>query len=62
MTKHLDLIAVNDLREEGAGFAVDTNVVTLIDKEGGLTPLPLMPKHDVADRILDRLVRMWPSS
>ena len=52
--KQSDLIALNNLREEGAGFAVDTNVVTLIDADGGEEALPRMSKMEVADRLLDR--------
>ena len=52
--KKSDLIALNNLREEGAGFAVDTNVVTLIDADGGEEALPMMSKMEVADRLLDR--------
>ncbi|OYV65694.1 MAG: hypothetical protein B7Z72_12095, partial [Gemmatimonadetes bacterium 21-71-4] len=53
--KELDLIVVNDATEQGAGFAVDTNRVTLLDRAGGAEALPLMPKPDVADAILDRV-------
>jgi phosphopantothenoylcysteine decarboxylase/phosphopantothenate--cysteine ligase len=53
--KNCDLIALNDLNEEGAGFAVDTNVVTLIDGQGVEERLPKLSKHQVADRILDWL-------
>ncbi|MDE3053289.1 MAG: bifunctional phosphopantothenoylcysteine decarboxylase/phosphopantothenate--cysteine ligase CoaBC [Gemmatimonadota bacterium] len=53
--KELDLIVVNDATEEGAGFAVDTNRVTLLDRAGGSEALPLMPKSEVADAILDRV-------
>ena len=52
--KGLDLVVVNDAREPGAGFAVDTNRVTLLDAAGE-TPLPLLPKSEVADAILDRV-------
>ena len=52
--KKSDLIALNNLREEGAGFAVDTNVVTLIDADGREEALPKMSKMEVADRLLDR--------
>ena len=52
--KKSDLIALNNLREEGAGFAVDTNVVTLIDADGREEVLPKMSKLEVADRLLDR--------
>jgi len=53
--KKLDLLVVNDAREPGAGFGVDTNVVTLLDGNGGEDALPRMPKSDVADAILDRV-------
>ena len=48
-----DLIVLNMLRDEGAGFAVDTNRVTFIDTEGQEQMLPLLSKLAVADRILD---------
>ncbi len=54
--KNCDLVVLNDLYEEGAGFAVDTNVVTMIDARGGEQRLPKMSKHQVADQILDWLV------
>jgi phosphopantothenoylcysteine decarboxylase/phosphopantothenate--cysteine ligase len=53
--KDLDLIVVNDATEPGAGFGVETNRVTLIDREGTEEALPLLTKQDVADAILDRL-------
>jgi phosphopantothenoylcysteine decarboxylase/phosphopantothenate--cysteine ligase len=53
--KGLDLVVVNDATEEGAGFGVDTNRVTLIARDGREEALPLMPKPDVADAILDRV-------
>ncbi len=58
-TKHLDLIALNDLTVEGAGFGVDTNVVTLIDRQGRAEALPRMSKTAVADRILDWIAGRW---
>lgn len=48
-----DLIVLNNLHEEGAGFAVDTNIVSLIDARGEVLALPKMSKMAVADRILD---------
>ena len=48
-----DLIALNNLRDEGAGFAVDTNVLTLIDRMGKEVQLPKMSKLDASDQILD---------
>ncbi|MBT3603611.1 MAG: bifunctional phosphopantothenoylcysteine decarboxylase/phosphopantothenate--cysteine ligase CoaBC [Candidatus Latescibacteria bacterium] len=57
--KNLDLIVLNELNVEGAGFGGDTNVVTLIAADGQETELPLMSKHAVADHILDWLVSQW---
>lgn len=56
--KGLDLIAANDVTEEGSGFEVETNKVTLIDREGRTEALPLMDKYDVGHRILDRAVEL----
>jgi phosphopantothenoylcysteine decarboxylase/phosphopantothenate--cysteine ligase len=56
--KELDLIVVNDAREPGAGFAVDTNRVTFLGRDGTEDALPLLSKSDVADAILDRVERM----
>jgi phosphopantothenoylcysteine decarboxylase / phosphopantothenate---cysteine ligase len=56
--KDLDLIVINDPREPGAGFGVETNRVTLVDRERQPLELPLMPKLDVADAILDRVVEL----
>ncbi|HET9003491.1 MAG TPA: bifunctional phosphopantothenoylcysteine decarboxylase/phosphopantothenate--cysteine ligase CoaBC [Gemmatimonadaceae bacterium] len=56
--KQLDLIVVNDATEEGAGFAVDTNRVTLLSRDGADERLPLMPKRELADVIIDRVVRL----
>lgn len=53
--KELDMIVVNDATEEGAGFGVDTNRVTLLLRDGAEERLPLMPKPEVADAILDRV-------
>lgn len=53
--KGIQMIAINDATEPGAGFGVDTNRVTLVDGEGGVEELPLMSKTDVADRLLDRV-------
>jgi phosphopantothenoylcysteine decarboxylase/phosphopantothenate--cysteine ligase len=53
--KHLDVIVANDVSLPGIGFGADANEVTLIDRNGGITPLPRLPKSEVADRILDRV-------
>ena len=55
--KNLDLIVANDVTAEGAGFGVDTNIVTLITRDG-TTPLPKMSKREVADRILDKALSL----
>ena len=59
--KGLDLIAANDVTAPDAGFAVDTNRVTILDRDGGVQELPLLPKYDVAHRILDRVVELLRS-
>ncbi len=53
--KNLDLIVLNDVSREDIGFAADSNEVRIIDSEGNEEVVPLMPKEDVADRILDRI-------
>jgi phosphopantothenoylcysteine decarboxylase / phosphopantothenate---cysteine ligase len=53
--KNLDLIVANDVNRPDSGFAVDTNEVTLIAKDGEPAPLPLLTKDEVADKILDWL-------
>lgn len=53
--KNLDFIVANNLNEAGAGFATDTNVVKLIDREGNIESIPLKKKYEVADIILDRI-------
>jgi phosphopantothenoylcysteine decarboxylase/phosphopantothenate--cysteine ligase len=58
VAKHADLIVANDVREEGAGFDVDTNIVTLFSADGRDLALPKLPKSEVAQRILDEIVRM----
>ncbi len=55
---NLDLIVANDVTKEGSGFGTDTNEVTIINKKGESEQLPLMSKRDVADKILDRVVKL----
>lgn len=58
--KNLDLVVINNPMEEGAAFDADTNVVTIIHKNGKIESWPIMPKLEVADRlmlIIGRLVR-----
>lgn len=54
--KNLDMVIANNLKVEGAGFGTSTNVVTVITRKGG-EQLPLMSKEEVADRILDAIVK-----
>jgi phosphopantothenoylcysteine decarboxylase/phosphopantothenate--cysteine ligase len=53
--KSLDMIVLNDLRDKGAGFSVDTNKVTLLFSTGVKRELPIMPKYEVALKILDEV-------
>ena len=62
--KGLDLIVANDVTMEGAGFGVDTNIVTLIERDGSRQPYPQLSKDEVANVILDRVsaLRTRPAS
>lgn len=53
--KHLDMIVMNSLRDEGAGFGHDTNKVTLLLPDGSEESLPLKSKKEVAHDIISRL-------
>ena len=55
--KHFDFVVLNSLRDAGAGFRGDTNKVTFID-HAGHESLPLMPKSEVAARIVDKIESM----
>ncbi|HMH80795.1 MAG TPA: bifunctional phosphopantothenoylcysteine decarboxylase/phosphopantothenate--cysteine ligase CoaBC [Candidatus Acidoferrum sp.] len=59
--KNADLIVANDLTAEGAGFDVDTNIVTLFARDGRDLALPKLTKREVAHRILDEVVRLTAS-
>jgi phosphopantothenoylcysteine decarboxylase/phosphopantothenate--cysteine ligase len=54
--KKLDLIVANDITATDSGFGTDTNRVVLIDRSGKVTKLPLLPKSEVAHKIMDRVV------
>ena len=54
--KHLDMIVANNLKVAGAGFGVDTNVVTILTPDG-VQELPLMGKDQVAGKLLDEIIR-----
>jgi len=57
--KNLDLIILNDVSEPGAGFAVKTNRVSIIDREGNLEKLPLMDKYKLSHEILNRIAKLF---
>ena len=56
--KNADLIVANDVTAEGAGFDYDTNIVTLFSRDGRDLALPKLSKSEVAQRILDEVVRL----
>src|SRR6266446_4794903 len=58
LAKNADLIVANDVAAEGAGFDHDTNIVTLFSRDGRDLALPKMSKSEVAQRILDEVVRL----
>ncbi len=62
VSKQLDMIVANDVCREGAGFEVDTNIVTVIDRWGEVIEYPIMTKEAVADKILDHVVHRLSSS
>ncbi len=55
--KNVDMICANNLKQDGAGFGVDTNIVTMITKDD-TTELPLQSKQSVAHAILDKVITM----
>ena len=59
ISKNCDMICANSLRTTGAGFGVDTNIITLITADG-YTELPQMRKADAAHKILDTILQRMP--
>ncbi len=57
--KNVDMICANNLKQSGAGFGVDTNVITIITRNE-TTELPLQTKENAANAILDAAVRLAP--
>jgi phosphopantothenoylcysteine decarboxylase/phosphopantothenate--cysteine ligase len=57
--KGFDLLVANDATEEGAGFGVSTNRVTILGADGSVDDLPLMSKDEVAEAILDRVEALF---
>ena len=56
--KNLDLIVVNNPLQDGAGFAVETNIVKIIDRDGNVEEFPKLPKEKIAHLILDRVKKL----
>jgi phosphopantothenoylcysteine decarboxylase/phosphopantothenate--cysteine ligase len=56
--KGLDFIVANDITASDSGFGTDTNRVSIIDRQGKIDSLPLLPKREVADKILDRVAKL----
>jgi phosphopantothenoylcysteine decarboxylase/phosphopantothenate--cysteine ligase len=57
-SKHLDLIVANDVSHPDSGFGVDTNQVTLLYPDGRSTPLPLLTKSEVAEKVIAEVVKL----
>ena len=55
--KNLDLIVANDIKQEGAGFGTDTNIVSIMSKDGKKYELPLMAKEELGHEILNFVVK-----
>ena len=56
--KNLDLIVLNSLQDQGAGFRVDTNKVTIIDRHKGITSYGVKSKKEVAEDINEKVVKL----
>ena len=56
--KSLDLIVANDITATDSGFGADTNRVVLIDRQGNIESLPLLPKLEVAHKVLDKVAEL----
>ena len=57
--KNLDLVVANDITKDGAGFNTDTNIATILTKNSGeKIELPLMSKREMADKILDEVIKL----
>jgi len=58
--KNLDMLVANDVTQDGAGFDGETNIVRLLTPDGETEELPLMTKNEVAESLLDRILRLLP--
>ncbi len=59
--KGLDLIVANDITRKDAGFDVETNTATIIERDGSHVDLPLQSKRELADRVLDEIIKLRPN-
>lgn len=57
--KKLDMICLNDVSQDGAGFAGDTNIVVIYEKDETAHTLPILPKPEVAKKILERIENVF---
>ena len=53
--KNLDFIVANDISKDGAGFKSDTNIVTIIGRDGAIADYPMLDKSKIAEIILDKI-------
>jgi phosphopantothenoylcysteine decarboxylase/phosphopantothenate--cysteine ligase len=58
-SKNMDLVILNSLRDDGAGFGHETNRVTIFDREGGSYRTDLLPKSEIAQKIVDRIIEKF---
>jgi phosphopantothenoylcysteine decarboxylase/phosphopantothenate--cysteine ligase len=56
--KNLDLLVANDVSKEGAGFEVDTNIVSILYRNGQVEEFPLLTKAEIATLVLDRIAAL----
>jgi phosphopantothenoylcysteine decarboxylase / phosphopantothenate---cysteine ligase len=56
--KNLDIVVVNNPKDQGAGYGTDTNVISIIDKNMNITKYDLMSKFDAANKILDKITEL----
>ena len=60
ISKNLDMIVANNLRQEGAGFGGDTNIVTIITKNN-IKELDILSKEEVAKKVIDNILEILNS-
>jgi phosphopantothenoylcysteine decarboxylase / phosphopantothenate---cysteine ligase len=58
ISKNADMIVANNVQEAGAGFGIDTNIVTFYKKDGEMKKWPILTKKEVAQKIIDEVQKM----